>query len=149
MNPPAANPISSVSDTARWVALYRAMESDRPDALFRDPYARRLAGAAGAAAERPQLVENAVLRHLEQPGREPRAQREAREPLEDAEEDFLRQVLRERAIPGESKDVVVDRLLVRSNDDRERALVAALGLAQDSEIGLWQRHGAASIEGHP
>jgi len=47
MNPPAANPISSVSDTARWVALYRAMESDRPDALFRDPYARRLAGAAG------------------------------------------------------------------------------------------------------
>src|SRR6266540_275984 len=43
----APNPISSVSDTARWVAMYRAMESERPDALFRDPYARRLAGAAG------------------------------------------------------------------------------------------------------
>lgn len=41
------NPISNVSDTARWVAMYRAMESERPDALFRDPYARRLAGPAG------------------------------------------------------------------------------------------------------
>src|SRR2546430_15645602 len=43
----AATPISSVSDTARWVAMYRAMESERPDALFHDPYARRLAGPAG------------------------------------------------------------------------------------------------------
>ncbi|HEY3219667.1 MAG TPA: class I SAM-dependent methyltransferase [Gemmatimonadales bacterium] len=41
------NPISNVSDTARWVAMYRAMESERPDALFHDPYARRLAGPAG------------------------------------------------------------------------------------------------------
>src|ERR1700756_898451 len=40
-------PIAHVSDTARWVALYRAMESERPDALFRDPYARRLAGERG------------------------------------------------------------------------------------------------------
>ena len=40
-------PITSVSDTARWVAMYRALESERPDALFRDPYARRLAGPAG------------------------------------------------------------------------------------------------------
>jgi len=39
--------IEHVSDTARWVAVYRAMESERPDALFRDPYARRLAGAKG------------------------------------------------------------------------------------------------------
>jgi methyltransferase (TIGR00027 family) len=39
--------IQHVSDTARWVALYRAMESERPDALFRDPYARRLAGERG------------------------------------------------------------------------------------------------------
>ncbi len=31
--------IESVSDTARWVAVYRAMESARPDALFRDRYA--------------------------------------------------------------------------------------------------------------
>lgn len=42
------SPITHVSDTARWVALYRAMESERPDALFRDPYARRLAGQRGA-----------------------------------------------------------------------------------------------------
>lgn len=40
-------PIGHVSDTARWVAIYRAMETDRPDAIFRDPFARRLAGAKG------------------------------------------------------------------------------------------------------
>lgn len=40
-------PIENVSDTARWVAMYRAMETARPDALFRDPYAERLAGAKG------------------------------------------------------------------------------------------------------
>lgn len=40
----ASGAIQHVSDTARWVALYRAMESERPDALFHDPYARMLAG---------------------------------------------------------------------------------------------------------
>ena len=39
--------IEHISDTARWVAVYRAMESERPDALFRDPYAKRLAGEKG------------------------------------------------------------------------------------------------------
>lgn len=39
--------IRNISDTARWVAYYRAMETDRPDALFRDPYARKLAGERG------------------------------------------------------------------------------------------------------
>lgn len=39
--------LENVSDTARWVALYRAIESERPDARFRDPFARRLAGARG------------------------------------------------------------------------------------------------------
>jgi len=39
--------ISNVSDTARWVAVYRAWETARPDALFRDPYAERLAGERG------------------------------------------------------------------------------------------------------
>jgi methyltransferase (TIGR00027 family) len=39
--------IENVSDTARWVAVYRAMESARSDALFRDPYADRLAGERG------------------------------------------------------------------------------------------------------
>jgi methyltransferase (TIGR00027 family) len=41
--------ISNVSDTARWVAVYRAWETQRPDALFRDPYARALAGERGLA----------------------------------------------------------------------------------------------------
>ena len=40
-------PIEHVSDTARWVAYYRAMETDRTDAIFRDPYARQLAGPEG------------------------------------------------------------------------------------------------------
>jgi len=44
-----ANPIRNVSDTARWVAIYRAIESERADALFKDPYARRLGGARGEA----------------------------------------------------------------------------------------------------
>jgi methyltransferase (TIGR00027 family) len=41
--------IRDVSDTALWVAMYRALESERPDAHFRDPYARRLAGPRGEA----------------------------------------------------------------------------------------------------
>lgn len=46
--PPNPEPlIRNVSDTARWVAVYRARESERPDAHFRDPFARRLAGDRG------------------------------------------------------------------------------------------------------
>ena len=45
----SASPISNVSDTARWVAVYRAWESARADALFRDPYADALAGERGRA----------------------------------------------------------------------------------------------------
>jgi methyltransferase (TIGR00027 family) len=43
----AEHTITHVSDTARWTALYRATESARPDALFRDPLAERLAGEQG------------------------------------------------------------------------------------------------------
>ena len=39
--------VRSVSDTALWVACFRARETKRPDALFRDPFAERLAGARG------------------------------------------------------------------------------------------------------
>ncbi len=39
--------IRNISDTARWVAAYRARETERRDAVFRDPYARRLAGDRG------------------------------------------------------------------------------------------------------
>lgn len=42
-------PVPKVSDTARWVAQHRALESTRQDALFRDPLAARLAGERGRA----------------------------------------------------------------------------------------------------
>ena len=45
--------ITHISDTARWVAYYRAMESARPDAIFKDPFAERLAGPQGK-----QIVDN-------------------------------------------------------------------------------------------
>lgn len=67
----SANPIRNVSDTALWVAIYRAMESERPDAIFRDPYARRLGGERGetivrempngAAMAWPMIVRTAVM----------------------------------------------------------------------------------------
>lgn len=41
--------VTHVSDTARWTALHRATESSRPDALFSDPLAERLAGDHGRA----------------------------------------------------------------------------------------------------
>jgi len=39
--------IGDVSDTAFWIAHYRALESERSDALFRDPLAGVLAGDQG------------------------------------------------------------------------------------------------------
>ena len=36
--------IQHVSDTSFWVAYYRVLETDRKDALFKDPYARILLG---------------------------------------------------------------------------------------------------------
>lgn len=67
----ASQPIRNVSDTALWVAIYRAMESERPDALFADPYARRLGGERGEAIVRamprgkafawPMIVRTAVM----------------------------------------------------------------------------------------
>jgi methyltransferase (TIGR00027 family) len=39
--------VRNISDTARWVAYFRARETQRPDALFRDPFAGRLAGEHG------------------------------------------------------------------------------------------------------
>ena len=71
---PTSTPITHVSDTARWVAIYRAMESERPDALFRDPFARRLAGPRGEEIVRamprgrsmawPMVVRTAVMDEL-------------------------------------------------------------------------------------
>jgi len=71
--------IRNISDTARWVAYYRAMETERPDAIFRDPYARKLAGERGeqivntlrggkrqswAMVVRTALVDDMLLRTL-------------------------------------------------------------------------------------
>ena len=63
--------IENVSDTARWVAVYRAMETACPDAIFRDPFADRLAGergreildgmAQGRAYAWPMIVRTAVF----------------------------------------------------------------------------------------
>ncbi len=39
--------LRNISDTARWVAVYRAQETLRPDAVFRDPFAAKLAGERG------------------------------------------------------------------------------------------------------
>src|SRR5678809_1815433 len=39
--------VENISDTARWVAIFRAEESERSDAVFHDPFARRLAGEKG------------------------------------------------------------------------------------------------------
>lgn len=46
-SPAPDDTLHNVSDTALWVAHYRAQESERADALFRDPYAGRLAGERG------------------------------------------------------------------------------------------------------
>jgi len=37
----------NISDTALWAAMYRAGETERRKPVFRDPYARRLAGTRG------------------------------------------------------------------------------------------------------
>jgi O-methyltransferase involved in polyketide biosynthesis len=58
--------LRNISDTAHWVAFYRALESERPDALFRDPFARRLAGERGARITEGNTFANRnrlVLRH--------------------------------------------------------------------------------------
>jgi methyltransferase (TIGR00027 family) len=70
----------SIADTAYWVAYYRAVESERPDALFHDPYARLLAGArgeqfaasmhnpfvSGIIAQRTVVFDELVLRAINQ-----------------------------------------------------------------------------------
>lgn len=51
------SPVRNISDTARWVAAYRALESAQPDALFNDHLAARLAG------ERGRAIANATSEH--------------------------------------------------------------------------------------
>ena len=96
---------------------------------------------ARTALDRAKLVEHPVLRHLEEPGREPRAQREAGSPWKTRRKTSCVRSSAEVAVAGQPDDVVEDGLLVRPDDDREGALVATLGLAQDSEVWLRKRHG--------
>jgi len=81
---PTSEPlIRNISDTARWVAMYRARETERGDPLFRDPFARRLAGTRGeeiaAAIQkrmkqswplvlRTYLFDSLIAEHLRQGG---------------------------------------------------------------------------------
>ncbi len=46
---PEAHEIAHVSDTALMTAACRAMETERPDGLIRDPFAAQLAGSRGMA----------------------------------------------------------------------------------------------------
>lgn len=77
----SAHVITHVSDTARWTALHRATESARPDALFNDPFAERLAGQQGHAIvarvprstrngwwliARTKLIDDAILEAIAQ-----------------------------------------------------------------------------------
>ncbi|HXL57156.1 MAG TPA: SAM-dependent methyltransferase [Chitinophagaceae bacterium] len=39
--------IKNISDTAKWVAVFRADETKRADAVFKDPFAEKLAGESG------------------------------------------------------------------------------------------------------
>lgn len=60
----SAHPIHHISDTALWVTVYRARESERADAVFRDPYASKLAGDRGMqmAAAMPFAQRHSVAR---------------------------------------------------------------------------------------
>jgi methyltransferase (TIGR00027 family) len=72
--------LHNISDTALWVTYFRARETQRPDALFRDPLAERLAGQRGfhiantladgnkhewAWAARTYLFDKFLLREIE------------------------------------------------------------------------------------
>ncbi|ESQ84272.1 hypothetical protein AEAC466_07890 [Asticcacaulis sp. AC466] len=52
--------IEHVSDTAFWVAYYRWLETQRPDALFHDPLAGKLVGDRGKALAGVMGIERAM-----------------------------------------------------------------------------------------
>ncbi len=72
--------IRNVSDTALWVAVFRAQESERRDPLFYDPYARKLAGERGTEIAkqigmpgwpivvRTQVLDEMILKAVEEDG---------------------------------------------------------------------------------
>ncbi len=52
--------IEHVSDTAFWVAYYRWLETQRPDALFKDPLSIKLVGDRGPKLARHMGIERAM-----------------------------------------------------------------------------------------
>ena len=52
--------IKDVSDTAFWIAHLRGLEDRRPDALFHDPFAMRLAGDRGQAIAKSMRLSSMV-----------------------------------------------------------------------------------------
>ena len=56
-SPRRSSTIDHVADTAYWVAWYRVLETQRPDALFRDPLAARLVGDRGRTIAQSMGVE--------------------------------------------------------------------------------------------
>src|SRR3954453_5912336 len=64
----------------------------------------------------------------------------------DADEDLLGEILREATVADHSKHVVVDGPLVGADDDRERLLIAPLGLPKDVLVRLFESQRAASIQ---
>lgn len=52
--------IADVSDTAFWIAYHRGLESERHDALFRDPLAAKLAGERGRRIANSMRVDRMV-----------------------------------------------------------------------------------------
>jgi O-methyltransferase involved in polyketide biosynthesis len=99
--------IRNISDTARWVATYRARETERPNALFRDAYAKRLAGERGEqiAAAVPNISgTHAVRAHIEAGGEvqddvDSAAYFCLDEPIEEHRADDERPLLLERTSP--------------------------------------------------
>lgn len=77
------SPFENISDSACWVAIFRAMETERPDAHFRDPFARILAGERGeqivrtvrgekvnawSLAVRTSVIDELILQSIEKEG---------------------------------------------------------------------------------
>jgi methyltransferase (TIGR00027 family) len=54
MSQPKGDFIQHVSDTSAWVAHYRAIESERADSLFKDPFAKVLVGDRALSVEKMQ-----------------------------------------------------------------------------------------------
>jgi len=55
-------PFQHIADTAFWVAGFRAQETERPDAVFKDPLAKKLAGERGK--ELVDITPNAALMYF-------------------------------------------------------------------------------------